>query len=467
MEEILNSLIEGYRGNMLCAAGRLIEYDSVLEAEGGQGAPFGTRIARAQQEVLKLGRELGFETKDYDGYVAAIDFGSQGRQIGILSHIDVVPAGEGWSYPPFKGTVENGRLYGRGSVDDKGPMVAALYAMKAIAESGLPIKNHVRHIIGCDEESGFSRCMKYYLTKEKQPWGGFSPDGEFPVIHAEKGIMRFTIGAKWPQAGEGLRIVKLHGGTKVNVVPSGALAVLEGDPEAFTLVKNKMAVYEKKEKLLIETGDRTLTITATGQGAHSSQPWNGENAIALLLEFLKTLPIRPKAEFNYISAVSRLFGDGYRGENLSIRCEDGLSGMLTLSLGVLDMDTTSGKATIDMRYPIHADKEMLWKTITMACEEEKLDIEILQDKPNIYIPKTAPLVQTLLKVYQEISGRDEGPVVIGGGTYCRTMNNFVAYGPVFPGQKELAHEADESIAVDDLVMTAKIYARALYVLLQQ
>ena len=167
----------------------------------------------------------------------------------------------------------------------------------------------------------------------------------------------------------------------------------------------------------------------------------------------------------FASKIAGLFGDGYRGERLGVACEDQLSGILTLSLGVLKIGSEDGKATVEIRYPIHASDEIIQKTLMVACQDSGVDIEIIQDKKHIYYPVKAPLVQELLKVYQETTGRTEAPVVIGGGTYCRAVDNFVAYGPVFPGQRELAHEPDEYIGVEDLILTAKIYAQALYALL--
>lgn len=154
------------------------------------------------------------------------------------------------------------------------------------------------------------------------------------------------------------------------------------------------------------------------------------------------------------------------GKNVGIACEDDISGPLTLSLGILNISPDGGKATFDMRFPIHANKEDIWQKIVTACRERGLEPMIIQDKAPLYVPKDSPLVQTLWEVYQQMTNRSEEPVVIGGGTYCRAMENFVAYGPVFPGQKELAHETDEFIAVEDLLLCTKIYAQALYMLLK-
>lgn len=466
MEKILNELIEGYREDIIETTRKLVCHPSFYE-EGKEGSPFGEPIENALEEVLDIAEKLGFETKNHEGYAGTVQWGNEGKQIGILTHIDVVPPGEGWTYPPFEGIVENGRIYGRGSLDDKGPMAASLFAMKAVKESGLPVKNYVRHIIGTDEESGFMRGLKYYLKKEGAPWGGFSPDGEFPVIHAEKGILRFYVTEQWEKRDvkAGLRLKELDGGTKVNVVPSAAYAIVEGDEEGGNLLKECQEVFEHKENISVEACPGCWRIEAKGRSGHSSQPWNGENAINILLGFLSMLPLEKDQAAGFAYKIAEMFGDGYRGERLGIACEDKLSGILTLSLGVLEIREGKGRATVEVRYPIHASGEVILKTLRVACENNGVELDVFQDKKHVYFPVKAPLVQMLLDVYQETSGRKEEPVVIGGGTYCRAAENFVAYGPVFPGQRELAHEPDEYVEIEDLILMTKIYAQAIYVLL--
>ena len=466
MEKILEELVEQYRDEIVETTKKLVALPSLYE-EGNETYPFGEPIGKALEKVLEISEEMGFETCIHDGYVGTVKWGNEGKQIGIMTRIDVVPPGEGWTYPPFEGTIENGRLYGRGSLDDKGPMAASLFAMKAIKESGLPVKNHVCHIIGTDEESGFMRCLKNYLEKEPAPWGGFSPDGEFPVIHAEKGILRFYVTDRWENTNDddGLILVEVGGGTKVNVVPAFASALVRGGEDAQGVLEQCRDAFADKDKISFEPEDGGWRVKAKGMSGHSSQPWNGDNAINTLLRYLLSLPLRENGQMLFASKIAGLFGDGYRGERLGVACEDQLSGILTLSLGVLKIGSEDGKATVEIRYPIHASDEIIQKTLMVACQDSGVDIEIIQDKKHIYYPVKAPLVQELLKVYQETTGRTEAPVVIGGGTYCRAVDNFVAYGPVFPGQRELAHEPDEYIGVEDLILTAKIYAQALYALL--
>ncbi len=467
MIDKLNEMIDSYKDEIVRDTQKLIAFNSIYEESDDPKQPFGPKIAVALESVLGTAARMGFKTRNVDGYMGEVDYGEKGKKIGVIAHIDIVPAGDGWTYPPFEGRIVDGKLYGRGSVDDKGPLVASLYAMKAIKESGLPIKNHVRLLIGCDEESGMS-CIKYYLTKEEQPWGGFSPDGEFPVIFGEKGIYRFQCDGTWNEAQSRDRfgIVKISGGTRMNVVPEAASAMLRGNPQLFTLAEQVLDEYNPEGRITLKRDDEYLRIKTEGVSAHSAMPWQGVNANNLLLNFLCRLPLVPADGEAYINSLAELFADGYEGKNLGIACDDEVFGILTLSLGVLQINSKGGSASIDLRYPNLDERKALWENIAAACKERSLKITKLQDKPGLYVPKDSEMIQYLLKAYRETSGRDEEPITIGGGTYCRTLENFVAYGPVFPGQKELAHERDEYISVDDLILCAKIYAQALYLLLK-
>ena len=428
-----------------------------------EGAPFGREIRTALDKVMDLSQNLGFEVRDYDGYAASVRFGDAGKEIGILSHIDVVPPGNGWSRPPFEPWVEDGKLYGRGAVDDKGPMVAALYAMKAVKESGLPIRNHVCHIIGCDEETGH-RCIKYYLTREKQPDLGFSPDGSFSVIHAEKGILRFKIQEEWKETeGNMLHVERIEAGTVVNAVPNSAKVWLKGTEEILDSVREKFLSCREKENPVYEEG--RLVLSFRGVSAHAMQPWLGDNAILPMVDFLCQLPLTEE-ERRYFEALQALFADGWEGKNMGIACEDQLSGKLSMNLGILNLKDGQCEAKIDVRCPVHIDLDMVWKTIELNCRKYGFEAEYWQKRPSLYVPKEAELVQTLLTIYNEMTGQREEPIVIGGGTYCRDVENFVSFGPVFPGEPELAHEANEYIDIESLMKTAKIYAQALYQLVK-
>ena len=465
MERKIDELVKSYREDMIQSLEELVSIPSVINLENaGEGAPFGMEIRSALDGLMKLAGELGFETRDYDGYAAAVDFGTEGKEVGILSHIDVVPPGNGWSKNPFVPEIVNGKMYGRGTIDDKGPLVASLYAMKAVKESGLPIRNHVRHIIGCDEETGH-RCIKYYLTKEKGPDLGFSPDGMFSVIHAEKGILRFRIqtNRKLPDTKE-LSVIRIAGGTVVNAVPNIAEVWLGGLREQLEEVQKEFRIKAAEGSAEME-GD-VLHLTFPGVSAHAMQPWLGENAILSMIRFLKELPFGDPKTREYFQNLDTLFGDGWEGRNLGVACQDQLSGRLSMNLGILNVEGENTELKVDVRCPVHIDLDTVWKTICLTCEKYGFQPEYWQKRPPLYVPKDARLVQTLLDVYEDVTGKREEAITIGGGTYCRDVENFVSFGPVFPGEPELAHEADEFIDLDQMVECARLYAQALYRLLQ-
>lgn len=465
MERKIDELVKSYREDMIQSLEELVSIPSVINLENArEGAPFGMEIRSALDGLLKLAGELGFETRDYDGYAAAVDFGTEGKEVGILSHIDVVPPGNGWSKNPFVPEIVNGKMYGRGTIDDKGPLVASLYAMKAVKESGLPIRNHVRHIIGCDEETGH-RCIKYYLTKEKGPDLGFSPDGMFSVIHAEKGILRFQIqtNRKLPDTKE-LCVIRIAGGTVVNAVPNIAEVWLGGPREQLEEVQKEFQVKAAEGSAKME-GD-VLHLTFPGVSAHAMQPWLGENAILSMIRFLKEVPFGDRKTRKYFQDLDTLFGDGWEGRNLGVACQDQLSGKLSMNLGILNVEGEKTELKVDVRCPVHIDLDTVWKTICLTCEKYGFRPEYWQKRPPLYVPKDARLVQILLDVYEDVTGKREEAITIGGGTYCRDVENFVSFGPVFPGEPELAHEADEFIDLDQLMECARLYAQALYRLLQ-
>lgn len=465
MEQRIDELVKSYREDMIQSLEELVSIPSVINLENArERAPFGMEIRSALDGLLKLAGELGFETRDYDGYAAAVDFGTEGKEVGILSHIDVVPPGNGWSKNPFVPEIVNGKMYGRGTIDDKGPLVASLYAMKAVKESGLPIRNHVRHIIGCDEETGH-RCIKYYLTKEKGPDLGFSPDGMFSVIHAEKGILRFQIqtNRKLPDTKE-LCVIRIAGGTVVNAVPNIAEVWLGGPGEQLEEVQKEFQVKAAEGSAKME-GD-VLHLTFSGVSAHAMQPWLGENAILSMIRFLKEVPFGDRKTREYFQNLDTLFGDGWEGRNLGVACQDQLSGKLSMNLGILNVEGEKTELKVDVRCPVHIDLDTVWKTICLTCEKYGFRPEYWQKRPPLYVPKDARLVQILLDVYEDVTGKREEAITIGGGTYCRDVENFVSFGPVFPGEPELAHEADEFIDLDQLMECARLYAQALYRLLQ-
>lgn len=438
-----------------------VRIKSVLyEAAATPEHPFGKGPSKSLQDFLSLAERLGFRTKNLDNYAGYVEMGESGELVGILAHLDVVPEGDpaDWRHPPYAAVVDGGALYGRGSIDDKGPAVAILYAMKALREAEIPLKKRFRLILGLDEESG-SRCIALYKEVEEIPAFSFSPDAEFPVVNAEKGILRLTL-SKCVESEESGQptLAALEGGERFNVVPDTAVAHIRCDRAWVERIKPLC------RDLDVEVEGDGVRIKARGVSAHAMEPDKGENAVQKLLHALAQIEF-PKEDRALIEAIYRLAGSGHSGEGLGIASRDDVSGPLTCNLAAIRLvcegEAKTLSAKLDIRYPVTADYGRLEKAIAESTATAGMCLELNVHKKPLYIPEAHPTVQTLLDAYEAITGDRPRPVSMGGGTYCRFMPNAVSAGPLFPGQPELAHQPDERVALDDLRRSTHIYAEAL------
>lgn len=422
------------------------------QGEAAEGAPFGAEPARALAKAADLAEELGLAVTRTDHYITAdLGDGTSPDTVGVLCHADVVPFGDGWHFSPTGESVD-GKIYGRGALDDKGPLVASLFALAAIRELDLPMARPVRIIIGANEESG-SRCMQKYVSEASIPAFGFSPDANFPVIYAEKGIALMQAAAQVTPG----KVISLHAGTVVNAVPGKAEAVLRAiDAETIRQIANECAAKITVEQL--PTGD--IKLTAIGKAAHGSQPEKGINAAALLLTLLAALPL-DDAESRHISNISRLFGSDHHGEAAGIACTDEVSGKLTLNLGKIDWEGDRCVLALDMRYPVTAPFAEIYSNLTGITEANSLELSLDEHKLPLYVPRDQEPVTTLLELYREYSPGAEA-LAIGGGTYCRSFRNFVAFGPLRETTADLMHQADEYITQQDFAFLRQIYAQAIW-----
>lgn len=465
---ILNRIIESHRDEIIRCTQELVAIPSV-EGESQPGKPFGEDVYRALDYVLTLGRNLGFDTKNVDGYAGHIEFGQGEKMLGILTHLDVVPAGSGWSYPPFGGEIHNGRIYGRGAIDDKGPTIAVLYAMKAVMESGLPVNKKVRLILGTDEESGWED-LKYYFKQESVPDFGMSPDGRYPIINAEKGILHIELRKKFSTGKKSsIGIKKLYGGQRPNMVPDECTCVFRLDADKEKLIKD---IENLKSKLgytmKIEICDgKELIVKSIGQVAHASMPEKGKNAIGEMLLCLLALGLGDSEMERFIAFLAEAIGMEFDGYSMGLALEDHLSGKLTLNLGIIEVNNQYGRAVIDIRYPVSFEKQDILSRIRKVADKYGIEVEVLDHQGPLYVPEENFLVKTLKKVYAEQTGQPAYTVAIGGGTYARAIKNAVAFGAVFPGKPEMAHQRDEYIEIEDLMMNAKIYAHAIAELVKE
>lgn len=427
-----------------------------------EGMPYGPGAAECLEAALDMAEGYGFEVVDYDGYVGCVDMNELPKQLDILAHLDVVPAGEGWEVTgPFDPVVKDGKLYGRGTADDKGPAVAALYAMRAIKELGIPLKKNVRLIMGTDEECGSSDIDHYYRIEKEAPMT-FSPDASYPVTNTEKGRLPGHFTAEFEASDALPRLVSIQAGTKINVVPGKAAATVEG----FDVDTLKAAARTVEEETGIQfqfsdTGAHCV-ITAVGVGAHASTPQEGNNAITGLLTLLVRLPFAPCAQVEMLKKVLELMPHGdVNGTTLGVDMEDEISGRLTLAFSMLTVDTGRLDGQFDSRCSVCATEETVLHVIKGAMAGA--GITLLNDSmtPPHHVDGDSVFVKTLLKAYEDYTGLKGECQATGGGTYVHHLKNGVAFGAAMPGTDNHMHGADEFAVVDELVMSAKIFAQVI------
>ncbi|MCR5566072.1 MAG: dipeptidase PepV [Clostridiales bacterium] len=448
MKQRVYELIDSYREQYVETLQRWIRIPSV-KGEAEDGAPFGREVRRMLDTALADAKALGFDVREFDGYACDVTLGGAEEKIAVLGHLDVVPVGDGWTKPPFDALIENGRIYGRGTNDDKGPALAALFAMKAIRDAGIPLKKGIRLILGCDEESGWED-MAYYGAHEQIPDVGFSPDASFPLINTEKGMLGLELRA--PAAEGGLKILEFATGDRVNVIPGECRALVEGNADTAARVK----AYAERTGLpyTAETTDRGVLITATGIPGHSAYPEGKRNAIGMMLLLLKELGAEGP-----VATLAEAVGLESDGKSLGCACRDEVSEGLTCNMGILRLENGAWYGTLDMRCPVTADQEKLRDSAVARLPG--FSVETATMKPPHHVPAESELVTNLLAAYEEETGLKGKPMSTGGGTYAKVLKQGVAFGALFPDEEDLAHQADEYEEIDRLMLAMKIYANAL------
>lgn len=462
--EKLDQIVESYRDELIANIRKWISIPSVQGAPAGENAPFGTEVRRMLDMALADAASFGFEVRDIDGYAGDVSYGSGPETMGMLAHLDVVPLGDGWKHDPLGGEIEDGKLYGRGTTDDKGPALCALYAMRAVKEAGIPMKDGVRLILGCDEETGMSD-MRYYASKLKMPDYGFSPDAEFPVINIEKGgvnmlLSRVTGG----EDGAAMPVYRLYAGERPNVVPAEARAEVGLNGLTIAELNVKLAkICAKHDRFRLEAfpkGEGRAEIIATGVNAHAAMPEGGVNAAGMLLIGLKELGAGGGSK-EAIAMLADAVGMDYTGSLLGIAVSDELSGPLTCNLGILRYDQNVISGQLDIRYPICADEALILGQAAKTVAPAGMAVTLLGSHTPLHVPADHKIVKGLLKVYHEVTGLPAYTIAIGGGTYSRMMPNTVAFGVCFPGDMDVCHIADEYIDIEKMMLGVKIFAHAI------
>ncbi|MGL4977258.1 MAG: Sapep family Mn(2+)-dependent dipeptidase [Cetobacterium sp.] len=437
---MINKKIEENFSEFIKHLDRIIKIPSFLE-EDESGYPFGKNIQHVLEETLKICEELGLKTYiDPEGYYGYAEIGSGEKLVGVLGHLDVVPPGDlkKWKNPPFEPKVEDGKYFGRGSQDDKGPTLAAIYALKILLESGFELDYRVRFIFGTDEENLW-RDMPKYIQKEEMPTVGFTPDSKFPLIYAEKGLLQCKLIAK----NESGMVFK--GGDAFNSVPS-----------VITVQKTK-SLLEALNKLNYEYIEKNKNIEIIGKSVHAQVAETGINAINRYMHALNESGEETKSgKFIVDNIIGFNFAEPIFGE-----VKDEHSGELKFNIGKIEFTEKEEILCIDMRIPVTYDVNIIIDKLTKKANDFGFKYEPHDYLKSIYTPLDSPLVKTLMSAYQEVTGDFiSKPIAGGGATYARAINNCVAFGYVLPASPKTEHQPNEYIILDDIKIAIKIYMKA-------
>lgn len=419
----------------------LIKIPSVYD--GGtvsDNAPYGKGVAEALDYMGSLAAADGFEVLSFDRHAIAVRMKAMPERIDVVSHLDVVEPGQGWSVPPFLGEVRDGRLYGRGSCDMKAPAFLTYLALKLIREEGLSLNRELRIVLGCDEERTMND-MFYYVSKAGLPAFAFTPDGPFPMGIGEKGSLMWRLSGSY----QGI-VEEMECGVQCNVVSPVASALLKGNRYAEKL--KRLALGRKISCSVTEERGKTR-ITVRGKAAHASRPEEGDSATIALFSLLK------ECGDALMENLYECFFDSY-GEALDPALARDRA--FTMNLGVFRIADGECYGEADGRYPRGVSSKDCTERLSRKC---RLSVSLDYDSPPTGNDPEDPFVNTLLTVYREKTGDMREPVVTGGVTYSKVFGHCVSFGPEDGRGPSLAHRADEAISLDDCGRLLEIYYEAM------
>ena len=422
-----------YFDEYIKATSELIKINSV-ESNNIDGKPFGIGVDDCLKKALATAEKLGFKTFYGNGYYGYAEIGEGDELLGILGHLDTVPIGNDWDIPALGGDIIDGYLCGRGVLDDKGPIMATLFATKELIDSGFVPNKRIRIIFGCDEESGW-KCIDKYCEQEEIPTIAFTPDGDFPVINCEKGVAYFNVHLKKPKY-----LQSIQGGERANMVM---------DKVQCTLCDEIIDILPKNNEYGVVIEGNTLT--AYGKSAHGSSPHLGDNSLWKIVKLLSQNDTSAKNLANIICNTD--------GSNYNIKCEDEISGALTINIGTICSDNENITFSLDIRHPLCITREQLYEKLCETFSFGTVEYGFFHNP--LYIAPDHPLCTKLLNAYEEVTGEKLKPITIGGGTYARALPLAVAFGPIFPNQESTIHQKNERAKLTDLEKMYKIYLKAI------
>jgi succinyl-diaminopimelate desuccinylase len=446
----------------------LVKIRSVA-ADKKPNMPFGEEVHKSLKYVLDKAKDMGFKVQNFCGYCGQVDAGHGDYTIGILCHVDVAEEGKGWTKPPFLGEIYDGKIYGRGVVKGKAPLVACLYAIKFLHDENLiPENKKVRMIVGGDKETGI-RSINYYKEYEVAPDIGFTPDGMFPVIYGEKGVINLELNMEFSNDfDEPINIVQIVGGNSIDTVPSKVSIILSCED----IFKDKIEVELKKFsqveniKYKIHSQNKLMNIEFIGKKANSTNPDKGLNAISYGVKFLANFEeFIDKREF--VHEYNRLISTSYNGERINCKLQDEDSGEFTFNVGTIDLNSDKVDIKVNITYPISYVYSDVLELVKNGFKYSTLNISNVNHVRSVSFSKDSFVVKKLMKVYREVTGDEESqPYVTSKETYARAISNTVSFGPILPRDKEFNYEVDESIVIDEFMNLVEIYAKAIYELLK-
>ena len=461
---MLDEYIDNIKDEIINTTCELIQIPSVHEESSNSNKPFGNNANLALEYILNLGDKLGFRTKNIDGYCGYIEFGEGKELVGIIGHLDVVPEGEGWSYPPFDAVIENGKIYGRGAIDDKGPVVASLYAMKAILDT-CKINKRVRLILGLNEERDW-KCIEHYKQKEEIPSIGFSPDADFPCIYAEKALLSICLSA-FLDTNIPISILSIDDANNaINVVPKFCKVLIKIDKNKYrindVITTINALIDENHFDILAKlTDNETIEIVSNGISAHAAHPDLGKNAISPMIILLNKIYEKYNLTNPLLNFFSNYIGTQTDGKSLGLNFPDE-SGNLTLNVAKACIENENLKISMNLRIPVHTKIDKVKEIFKKHTQSSNISCEFFGEKKALYISKDNELVTTLCNIFNEKTNSNEKPIAIGGATYARAFPNHISFGANMPNNTDMCHQKDEYISVDNLILSSKIYAEAIY-----
>ena len=456
----LSNKIIRYKDEMLEDVIKLVQIESSRE-KACDGMPFGEGPAKALEFCLNLGKSFGFDTKNVDNYAGHIEYGEGEELLGILAHVDVVPPGDGWTMPPFGGEIKDGRIYGRGTMDDKSAIIAAIYCLKVMRDLEIKPKMKIRVIVGASEETGMED-MEYYFSKEQLPDYAFTPDSEYPICNREKGILRISVSKKSDSI-EDKKIINFMSGRASNMVPDTAQADINCTNNEILKINTLIKQYKNVTFEVSKSESNAVSVRCFGKAAHASEPEQGENSASYLIDMLAKVFDKNilGSFFEFLNNAISLELDG---SGMGVACDDEQSGKLTLNLGIVNVDEKNSKASIDIRYPITANSAGIIEKITLKAHQFGLETTIIDDVPPLFVPQDSILIKKLSHAFETVTGQKAELFSTGGGTYARALKNRgVAFGAGF---KSLSyyniHAADEFLIIDEFIKHCEICLQAIY-----